>query len=77
MAPNTDSDEEHLLQRPGSISKDSPKARSDSHGYELEEIDVSDIGSHKGSISSLYPPSYRSLPNGGDLEKDSDSIPSG
>jgi hypothetical protein len=78
MAPDTDSDEEHLLQRPGSISKDSSKARFPSHDYELEDVDVPfDIGTHKGSVSSVYPPSYRSLPNGGDLEKDGDSVHSG
>jgi len=73
MAPNVDSDEEHLLQRPASISKDTPRARSLSQGYELEDVDVSDFGSHKRSISFVHPPSYHSLPNGGHSEKDGDS----
>lgn len=63
------SDQENLLSHPASISHGSQHSTDFDHGYELQELGSSDIGSHQGYISSLYPPAYQPLPNEGDVEQ--------
>ena len=69
MARDEDSDQENLLQRAANISKDSPNGNELSFGYELEDLDKSNLEAHKRFISSLYPLAYhQSLPSEDDIE---------
>lgn len=68
MAENGGSDRMNLLEHAASIAKSLPRYDSSNTGYEMVDVDTSDIGTHRRSIASQDPPSY-SATRDGDLEQ--------
>lgn len=60
MAGNGGSDQINLLQHVASMGKLASDYDSSKSGYEMVDMESSDIGTHKGSISSQYPQTYSS-----------------
>jgi hypothetical protein len=75
MAETGNSDRLNLLGHAASFAKSIPGYDSSKSGYEMVDIDTSDIGTHKSPITSQYPPSYSATWDG-DIEhvgRDGDS----
>jgi hypothetical protein len=68
MAENGSPDRMNLLEHAASIARPLPRYDSSNSGYEMVDVDTSDIGTQKGSVASQYPPSYSATWDG-DLEQ--------
>jgi len=69
MAESGSSDRLNLLGHAASFAKSISGNDTSKSGYEMVDIDTSDIGTQKSPITSQYPPSYSSTWEG-DLEQD-------